>query len=152
MEAKMNFKVKIMAFMLMLTLVVTSLNLTSCQPLNQPPTQASYQGAGVGAVLGAIAGALLSPNNRWKGGAIGAALGAVSGYTLSQIQAQSANQAAYYNQPVQYQTTTNDGTQGEVQAAPIGYDPYTGCKKVRIRTWQNGQLISDIVRQVCPAQ
>ena len=148
----MNFKVRIVSFMLLLTLVVTTLNLTGCQPMSQPPTQASYQGAGVGAILGAVAGALLSPNNRWKGGAIGAALGAVSGYTLSQIQAQSANQAAYYNQPVQYQTTANNGVEGTVLAYPIGYNPYTGCKKVRIRTWQNGQLINDIVKEVCPAQ
>jgi outer membrane lipoprotein SlyB len=150
-EDEMNLKSKIVSFGLAATLLTTSLNLTSCQTLQQP-TQQGYQGAGTGALLGAVAGALLSPNNRWKGGAIGAALGAVAGYTLTQIQSQSAQQAAQYNQPVQYETTTNDGTQGVVKAEPIGYNPETGCKKVRIKTWQNGQLISNIVKEVCPAQ
>jgi outer membrane lipoprotein SlyB len=149
---KMSIKSIVISFALIITLATTTLNLTSCQPITQQPTQAGYQSAGVGAVLGAIAGALLSPNNRWKGGAIGAALGAVSGYTLAQIQSQSAQQAAYYNQPVQYQTTTDNGIEGTVQSYPIGYNPYTGCKKVRIKTWQNGELVSDIVREVCPAQ
>ncbi len=148
----MNLKTKLIGFIVMLSIIVATLNLTACQPITQPPTQASYQGAGVGAILGGIAGALLSPNNRWKGGAIGAALGAVSGYTLSQIQSQSAQQAVNYNQPVQYQTTTDNGIEGTVQAYPIGYNPYTGCKTVRIKTWQNGELISNIVREVCPAQ
>ncbi|SDC88842.1 Glycine zipper 2TM domain-containing protein [Desulfurella multipotens] len=147
----MNIKGKIVSLGLAATLLTTSLNLTSCQTLQQP-TQQGYQGAGAGALLGAVAGALLSPDNRWKGGAIGAAIGAVAGYTLSQIQTQSAQQAAQYNQPVRYETTTNDGTQGVVQAEPIGYNPQTGCKKVRIKTWQNGQLISNIVKEVCPAQ
>jgi outer membrane lipoprotein SlyB len=150
-EDEMNLKSKIVSFGLAATLLTTSLNLTSCQTLQQP-TQQGYQGAGAGALLGAVAGALLSPDNRWKGGAIGAALGAVAGYTLTQIQSQSAQQAAQYNQPVQYETTTNDGTQGVVKAEPIGYNPATGCKKVRIKTWQNGQLISNIVKEVCPAQ
>ncbi len=147
----MNIKSKIIGFSLAATLLTTSLNLTSCQTLQQP-TQQGYQGAGAGALLGGIAGALLSPDNRWKGGAIGAALGAVAGYTLSQIQSQSAQQAAQYSQPVQYETTANDGTQGVVRADPIGYNPQTGCKKVRIKTWQNGRLVSDIVKEVCPAQ
>jgi uncharacterized protein YcfJ len=150
-EDDMNLKSKIVSFGLAATLLTTSLNLTSCQTLQQP-TQQGYQSAGAGAVLGAVAGALLSPDNRWKGGAIGAALGAVAGYTLAQIQSQSAQQAAQYNQPVQYETTTNDGTHGVVKAEPIGYDPTTGCKKVRIKTWQNGKLISNIVKEVCPAQ
>lgn len=147
----MNIKGKIVSFSLAATLLTTSLNLTSCQTMTQP-TQQGYQGAGAGALLGGIAGALLSPDNRWKGGAIGAALGAVTGYTLEQIQSQSAQQAAQSNQPVQYQTTAQDGAQGVVKADPIGYNPTTGCRKVRIKTWQNGQLVSNIVREVCPAQ
>ncbi len=147
----MDFRQKVVSFALVASLLTASMNLTSCQTLQQP-TQQGYQSAGAGALIGAVAGALLSPDNRWKGGAIGAALGAVAGYTLGQIQSYSAQQAAQYNQPVQYETTTNDGTQGVVKAEPIGYNPETGCKKVRIKTWQNGRLISNIVKEVCPAQ
>ncbi len=129
-------------------LLITSL--TSCQTFQQP-TQQGYEGATAGALLGGISGALIG-GNRWRGGLIGAVLGGAAGYTLSQIQSQAAQQSAYYDQPSQYQTTTNNGIQGTVQAEPIGYDPQTGCKTVRIKTWQDGQLISNIVKQVCPAQ
>jgi len=143
-------KKKIATVFMVVIMFITTLNLTSCQTANtQTPsqTQASYQSAGAGVLLGAVAGALLSPHNRWKGAAIGAAIGGAAGYSLAQIQAQTAQRAAQYDQPVQYQDN-----QGTVQAYPIGYNQYTGCKKVRVRTWQNNQLVSDIVKEECPEQ
>lgn len=95
------------------------------------PSQTGYQGAAVGAATGAVAGMLLDGDNRWKGGVIGGALGAVLGGALSEINRQPAPQPAYV-----YQNTS-------APAAPQ-------CHTVVEKIYENGRLVRENQRQVCP--
>jgi hypothetical protein len=126
-------------------LLFCGLLITSCAT-----SQRTYQGAGVGAAGGAGVGALIDRNNRWRGAAIGAAIGALLGGTLTEINTRAAREAAAQNQPVVYRS--EDG-QTVVQAEPMGPpNQHTHCRKVRTRTWKNGNLVQDEVKEVCESE
>ncbi len=116
-------------------------------------TVAHHQGAVAGLLLGGIAGALLDGNNPWRGGVIGGALGAVAGATLTDISVRGSREAARLGRPVEYRT--KDG-RGVFRAEPISDfyrpDKHTKCRKVRERTWEDGRLIKDVVREICEGE
>ncbi len=112
-------------------------------------SERTYQGAGVGAAGGAGIGALIDRGNRWRGAAIGAAIGALLGGTLTEINTRAAREAAAQNQPVTYRS--EDG-HTVVQAQPMGTDAHTHCRKVRTRTWKDGKLVKDEVKEVCESE
>lgn len=115
--------------------------------------QQHYEGAGAGAVVGGIAGALLDSKNPWRGGVIGAGLGAVLGATLADISVRGSREAYQSGKPVEYRT--EDG-RGYYRAEPVSdtyyKDPYTKCKKVSEKVWENGKLIKDTVKEVCESE
>ncbi len=108
------------------------------------------QGAGAGAVLGGVAGALLDGGNPWRGAVIGAAIGGAAGYTLTDISVRASKEAAASGRPVEYRT--QDGRTFH-RAEPVGGfhhpDAHTRCRKVHERTWEDGRLVRDNVREVC---
>lgn len=122
---------------------------TSCAPLGQH----HYEGAGAGALVGGVAGALLDKKNPWRGGVIGAGLGAVFGATLADISTRGSREAYHSGRPVRYETA--DG-RGVYQAEPVGgyyyKDPYTKCRKVSERVWENGRLVRDTEREICESE
>ena len=110
----------------------------------------TYQGAGIGAAGGAGVGALIDSDNPWRGAAIGAAIGALLGGTLTEINTRAAREAAAQNQPVTYRA---DNGHTVVQAEPMGApDEHTHCRKVRTRTWKDGKLVNDEVKEVCESE
>jgi len=115
--------------------------------------QHHYEGAGAGAVVGGIAGALLDHKNPWRGGVIGAGLGAVLGATIADISVRGSREAYQSGRPVEYRT--EDG-RGYYRAEPVSdyyyRDPYTKCRKVSEKVWENGRLVKDTVKEVCESE
>ncbi len=113
-------------------------------------SQRTYQGAGIGAAGGAGVGALIDKSNPWRGAAIGAAIGALLGGTLTEINTRAAREAAAQNQPVTYRA---DNGHTVVQAEPVGPpNEQTHCRKVRTRTWKDGKLVNDEIKEVCESE
>jgi len=119
---------------------------TACGQLQQQ----HYEGAGIGTVIGGIAGALLDHKNPWRGGVIGAALGAVFGATIADISTRGSHEAYQTGRTVEYHT---DDGRGYYRAEPVSdyyyRDPYTKCRKISERVWENGQIVRDTVKEVC---
>lgn len=111
-----------------------------------------YEGAAAGGAIGGIAGALLDDKNPWRGGVIGAALGAAFGATLAEVSVRGSREAAQTGRPVEYRTTTDDGRNAYYRADPLEYNPRTKCHKVQERTWQEGRLVKDEIREVCESE
>lgn len=130
-------------------LILFTFFITACGQLQQT----HYEGAGAGAVVGGVAGALLDKKNSWRGGVIGAALGAVFGATLADISQRGLKEAYQSGEVVEYRT--EDG-RGYYRAEPLtGYyyvAPYTKCKKINEKVWEDGILIRNVVKEVCESE
>jgi hypothetical protein len=111
-----------------------------------------YEGAAVGGGVGGVAGALLDNDNPWRGGVIGAALGALFGATIADVSVRGSQEAARTGRPVEYRTTTESGRTGMYRADPLEYNPRTKCHKVQERTWEDGKLIRDEIKEVCESE
>ncbi|MCB2187053.1 MAG: glycine zipper 2TM domain-containing protein [Deltaproteobacteria bacterium] len=123
--------------------VLFSLLLAACQPV-QGPSPEAYKAGAVGAGVGAAAGALLDEDNRWRGGVIGAGLGALMGGAVGEISSRAAREAAQQQQPVYY--TNGTGTRS-VYAQPIGRQG--NCHIVKEKYYEHGQLVKETEREVC---
>jgi MFS family permease len=119
----------------------------AAQPYGPVTTPRTYQGAGAGAAVGAGAGALIDKDNRWRGAVLGAALGGLLGGTLTEISSRAAREAAAEGQPVVYQSS--DGWQ-RVVATPQGAPAGAGCRMVKEQVYQDGRLVQERTREVCP--
>lgn len=106
----------------------------------------STGGAIVGGLTGAAAGALLDKKNPFRGAVYGAALGATAGGLLTEMSKKAAEEAASKRKPVGYRS--KDGKQA-VLAEYVGEGQATNCDKIRSRKWENGELISDNVEEIC---
>jgi len=135
---------KKLALILAILLIFT----TACGQLQQQ----HYEGAGIGTVIGGIAGALLDHKNPWRGGVIGAALGAVFGATIADISTRGSHEA-YKGQTVEYRTENGKIYYRAEPASDYYYkDPYTKCRKVSEKVWENGQIVKDTVKEICESQ
>jgi hypothetical protein len=120
-------------------LVLVLLALTSCTPYHT-------EGAAAGGAVGGVTGAILDHKNPWRGGVIGAALGAIMGATIADISYRGSREAAREGRPVEY---TTDNGRGMYRAEPGEYDARTRCRKVHEKTYEDGRLVRDHVREVC---
>ncbi|MBI4639946.1 MAG: glycine zipper 2TM domain-containing protein [Candidatus Tectomicrobia bacterium] len=120
------------------------LTLSSCAT-SQSPSARTYEGATVGGVLGAVAGALVDKKNSWRGAVVGGVLGAALGGTVTEVASRAAREAAQENRRVTYQST--DGFQ-RIEAEPL-QSTKAGCRQVRERVYQDGQLVRDQMREIC---
>lgn len=122
---------------------------TACGQLSQY----HYEGAGAGAVVGGVAGALLDKKNPWRGGVIGAGLGAVLGATLADISVRGSKEAYQSGKPVEYRTEDGRGYYRAEPTSDYYYkDPYTKCRKVSEKVWEDGKLVKDTVKEVCESE
>ncbi len=129
-----------------LIIVLALLSLTfSC-------TEYHAQGAGAGGAIGGIAGALLDRKNPWRGGVIGAILGGLAGATITDVSMRGSREAATTGRPVEYRTTTPEGTTGVYRAEPVGYDAQTKCHKVHEIITENGKVVKDQIKEVCESE
>jgi hypothetical protein len=100
----------------------------------------------VGGGLGALLGQAIGHNT--QGTLIGLASGAVLGALVGNAQDQSysaARSAADTGKRVVYY----DDHGGAVEAAPMGMNQSTNCRKVQKKVWSNGQVVSDTIEEVC---
>lgn len=127
----------------LLLIMLFSLALSACATHH-------YEGAAAGGAIGGIAGALLDSRNPWRGGVVGAGLGAVAGATIADISVRGSREAAVSGKVVEYRT--HDG-HGMYRAEPVGnyyhHDEHTRCRKVREKTWENGRLVRNRIKEVC---
>lgn len=131
----------LMAFVILLT--------TACAGIGQQ----HYEGAGAGALVGGVAGALLDRKNPWRGGVIGAGLGAVLGATLAEISTRGSREAYQSGRPVEYRTEDGRGYYRAEPTSDYYYkDPYTKCRKVAERVWENGRLVKETEKEICESE
>jgi len=102
-------------------------------------------GAGVGALLGQAMGG--DTEGTLLGAGIGTLVGAVAGNAVDQ-EYQAARDATMLNKRVIYV----DDQGHAVEAIPIQQSPQTNCRKVTKRQWNNGQLISETVEEICEGE
>jgi hypothetical protein len=114
--------------------------LTSCY------TPYHQRSAETGAILGGAAGMILNSHNPWEGGVIGAAIGAIAGATIADISLRGAREAGYYGRPVEYRT---DNRRGYYYAEPLPPEPGTRCRRIREKTYVDGQLVKKRTIVIC---
>ena len=102
-------------------------------------------GAGIGALLGQAIGR--DTEGTLLGAGIGTVIGAIVGNAVDQDY-QAAKDAAMLNKRVVYV----DDQGRAVEAIPIQSPQQTNCRKVTTRRWDNGQLISESIEEICEGE
>jgi hypothetical protein len=128
-----------------LIIVALSLVIVSCA--HYPPDRYNTQkGTLIGAGAGALIGQAIGGNTAGTlvGLAAGTILGGLVGNAVDQDY-QAARDAARYEKPVVYY----DKKGSALEAIPGPLSDNTKCRKVTKRVWQDGELVSETVEQVC---
>ncbi len=134
------------------TLIILLLSLmflsVSCAT-TQPDRYNTQRGAAIGAGLGALMGQAIGRDTEATllGAGIGTLVGAIAGNAVDQ-EHQAARDAARTNKRVVYL----DDHGRAVEAIPVQNDQQTNCRKVTKRQWDNGQLISETVEEICEGE
>jgi len=102
-------------------------------------------GAGIGALLGQAIGR--DTEGTLLGAGIGTVIGAIAGNAVDQDY-QAAKDAAMLNKRVVYV----DDQGRAVEAIPIQSSQQTNCRKVTTRHWDNGQLLSESIEEICEGE
>ena len=120
--------------------------LISCGNPNRYNTQ---RGAAIGAGFGALAGQMIGKNTRGTliGAGVGTLLGAIVGNAVDQ-ERQAAVEAAAMDKRIVYY----DNKDRAVEAIPGPEDQHTKCRKVTMREWDKGNLVSEKVEEVCEGE
>ena len=120
--------------------------LISCGNPNRYNTQ---RGAAIGAGFGALAGQMIGRNTRGTliGAGVGTLLGAIVGNAVDQ-EHQAAVEAAAMDKRIVYY----DNKDRAVEAIPGPEDQHTKCRKVTMREWDRGNLVSEKVEEVCEGE
>ncbi len=130
------------------TVVVLAVTLLfiSCGNPNRYNTQ---RGAAIGAGFGALAGQMIGKNTKGTliGAGVGTLLGAIVGNAVDQ-ERQAAVEAAAMDKRIVYY----DNKDRAVEAIPGPEDQHTKCRKVTMREWDNGNLVSEKVEEVCEGE
>jgi hypothetical protein len=90
---------------------------------------------------------LLEKQNTWRGGVIGAALSAPIVGKIKDISRQASQEAGQEGKAVAYLSL--DGFQ-RVESFPVGKGDSKRCLLVREQIFQEGLLIRDEIKEVCP--
>ncbi len=130
---------------LMLTAAVLLISSGCAQP-NRYNTQ---RGAAIGAGVGALAGQIIGRNTKSTllGVGVGTLLGAIVGNAVDQ-QHQIAMESAATDKRIVYY----DNPDRTIEAIPGPEDQHTKCRKVTMREWDRGNLISEKVEEVCEGE
>ena len=120
--------------------------LISCGNPNRYNTQ---RGAAIGAGFGALAGQMIGKNTKGTliGAGVGTLLGAIVGNAVDQ-ERQAALEAAAMDKRIVYY----DNKDRAVEAIPGPEDQHTKCRKVTMREWDKGNLVSEKVEEVCEGE
>lgn len=109
----------------------------------------TQKGAAIGAGIGALLGQAIGRDTEGTllGAGIGTVVGAIAGNAVDQDY-QAARDAAALNKRVVYV----DDQGRAVEAIPVQGSQQTNCRKVTKRHWDNGQLISETVEEICEGE
>jgi uncharacterized protein YcfJ len=109
----------------------------------------TQKGAAIGAGIGALLGQAIGGDTEGTllGAGIGTVIGAIAGNAVDQDY-QAARDAAALNKRVVYV----DDQGRAVEAIPVQGSQQTNCRKVTKRYWDNGQLISETVEEICEGE
>ena len=131
-----------------LLVLCTMFTLVSCAtvPDDRYNTQ---KGAVIGGGLGALLGQAIGGDSEATllGAGIGTVVGALAGNARDQ-EYQAARDAAAINKRVIYVDTQGRA----VEAIPMQRSQETNCRKVTKRQWDNGQLVSETVEEICEGE
>lgn len=130
---------------LLLSLMFLSVSCATTQPDRYNTQRGAAIGAGIGALLGQAIGR--DSEATWLGAGIGTLVGAIAGNAIDQ-EHQAARDAAMTNKRIVY--VDRDGR--AVEAIPVQNDQQTNCRKVTKRQWDNGQMISETVEEICEGE
>jgi len=109
----------------------------------------TQKGAAIGAGIGALLGQAIGRDTEGTllGAGIGTVIGAIAGNAADQDY-QAARDAAMLNKRVVY--VDNRGR--AVEAIPIQNSQHTNCRKVTKRHWDNGQMVSETIEEICEGE
>ena len=130
---------------LLLSLMFLSVSCATTQPDRYNTQRGAAIGAGIGALMGQAIGR--DAEATWLGAGIGTLVGAIAGNAIDQ-EHQAARDAAMTNKRIVY--VDRDGR--AVEAIPFQNDQQTNCRKVTKRQWDNGQMISETVEEICEGE
>ena len=127
-------------------LMTAMILLISCGNPNRYNTQ---RGAAIGAGVGALTGQLIGRNTKSTliGAGVGTLLGAIIGNAVDQ-EHQAAVEAASMDKRIVYY----DNKDRAIEAIPGPEDQHTKCRKVTMREWDRGNLVSEKVEEVCEGE
>ena len=133
-----------------LALIVVITALVACAGPNSSHYN-TQRGAAIGAGVGAGLGQAIGRNTEGTliGAGVGTLIGAIIGNAVDQSH-QASREAAATNKRIVYY----DDRGGAVEATPIpaSKDQRTNCHKVTKRVWENGQLVSETVDEICEGE
>lgn len=133
-----------------LSIIIISLMFLSVSCATVPQDRYNTQkGAAIGAGIGALLGQAIGRDTEGTllGAGIGTVVGAIAGNAVDQDH-QAARDAAMLNKRVVY---IDDQGQA-VEAIPVQGSQQTNCRKVTKRHWDNGQLISETIEEICEGE
>jgi uncharacterized protein YcfJ len=109
----------------------------------------TQKGAAIGAGIGALLGQAIGRDTEATllGAGIGTLIGAIAGNAVDQDY-EAARDAAMLNKRVVYV----DSQGRAVEAIPQQSTQQTNCRKVTKRHWDNGQLISETIEEICEGE
>ena len=133
-----------------LTILLLSLMLLSVSCATTPDRYNTQKGAAIGAGIGALLGQAIGRDTEGTllGAGIGTVVGAIAGNAIDQDY-QAARDAALINKRVVYV----DDRGRAVEAIPVqSSNQQTNCRKITKRHWDNGQLISETIEEICEGE
>jgi outer membrane lipoprotein SlyB len=132
-------------FVLFLSIMILS---ASCATIPEDRYN-TQKGAAIGAGIGALLGQAIGRDTEGTllGAGIGTVIGAIAGNAVDQDY-QAARDAAMLNKRVVYV----DDQGRAVEAIPVQSSQQTNCRKVTKRHWDNGQLISETIEEICEGE
>jgi uncharacterized protein YcfJ len=130
---------------LLLSLMFLSVSCATTQPDRYNTQRGAAIGAGIGALMGQAIGR--DTEATLLGAGIGTLVGAITGNAIDQ-EHQAARDAVRTNKRVVYV----DDHGRAVEAIPVQNDQQTNCRKVTKRQWDNGQLLSETVEEICEGE
>jgi len=134
---------------IMIILLLSVLLLSVSCATRQPDRYNTQRGAAIGAGIGALLGQALGRDKEATliGAGVGTLVGAITGNAIDQ-EHQAARDAARTNKRVVYV----DRGGHAVEAIPDRNSQQTNCRKVTKRQWDNGQMISETVEEICEGE
>ncbi len=136
---------KITLFVLLLSVMFFTVSCATAPQERYNTQTGAVIGAGLGALLGQAIGR--DTGGTLLGAGIGTVVGAIAGNAVDQDY-QAGRDAAMLNKRVVY--VDNQGR--AVEAIPMQGSQQTNCRKVTKRQWDNGQMISETVEEICEGE